>query len=357
MPAIKREEAFLAKVTEDIMTTETRVGIVAGLMIVVAASVYFFYGNSPDDDSILVSTPTRVSLPPKIPPAADLAPSPTDKKGGAPQRITRAPRRTPTAPSTDQLAKSDPTIRPIRPNAFPKQPAADIAPAGKAPDTPIILRTAPSPELVEATKDNLREKVDPIRDGPRAKSSATSETTAPRGSPIVATRSPEVINLTPTRTDDSASPANKSLREMPFANWGRSHTVVEGDTLSDISKQYFGDASRVDEILAANPQIKSARHLKIGDVLTVPELKDTPARPVTPAAAQDPNVRLTGAAPTPAPSTGRTYTVQSGDTLYSIARKQFGDSKRWEDIFRLNKDLLKNNPTRLAKGMVLKLPE
>jgi len=49
--------------------------------------------------------------------------------------------------------------------------------------------------------------------------------------------------------------------------------------------------------------------------------------------------------------------VQSGDTLYSIARRQYGSSNRWEDIFRLNKVLLKNNPARLARGMVLKLPE
>lgn len=343
------------------MTTESRVGIVAGLMIVVAASVYFFYGNDPGDDSILVSTPTRVSLPPKIPPATDLRPTVADKKPAAPQRVTRSPRRTPTATSTEQLAHARPPMRPDLPAVQPKQPPAENLPNVKSSDSPIVLRTAPSSELVEATKGNLRENDDPNSDDPPTKQPPAPKSTlspsAPRGSPTVASRPPEIINLTPTRTSVATTPPKKSLREMPLSMWGRNHTVSDGDTLSDISKQHFGDASRVEDILAANPQIKSARHLKIGDVLTLPASTGSAARTASPAAASDPNVRVTSVATMVTPPTDRTYTVQSGDTLYSIARKQFGNSNRWEEIFRLNKTLLKNNPARLAKGMVLKLPE
>ncbi|HKQ49645.1 MAG TPA: LysM peptidoglycan-binding domain-containing protein [Phycisphaerae bacterium] len=356
------------------MTTETRVGIVAGLMIVVSASVYFFYGSDTSDDSILVSTPTRVSLPPKIPPAADRPPKVADKTPAAPQRVARSPRRTPTAQSTDQLAQSTPPMRPIRPTAQPTQPAVEIASAAKASDSPIVLRTAPSLELVEATRENLRENDIPNSDDPPANPKATPISTVPqplpRGAPMVVSRTPEVVNISPTPASDSSSSSRRpSLREMPESMWSsRTHTVSEGDTLSDISKQHFGDTSRVDDILAANPHVKSARHLKIGDVLTLPASTGSTARAASPAAAldktsvsraaaPDPNVRVTSVATMVAPPPSRTYIVQTGDTLYSIARKQYGSSKRWEDIFRLNKAALKNNPARLSSGMALKLPE
>ena len=339
------------------MTTETRVGIVAGLMIVVAASVYFFYGNDRNDDNILVATPTRVSLPPKIPPSADPPPTVTAKKPTAPQRVTRAPRRTPTAAtSTDQLAQNRPPMRALPPTVQPKPLVPTHVPVAKAPDSPIVLRTSPSTELVAATRDNLREEIVPNSDNPPMKPRATPisppQQPAPRSTPKIVSEATMVIDLTPTRTSsDSARP---SLREMPRENWAaRKHTVVEGDTPTDISKQYFGDASRADDILAANPQIKSARHLKIGDVLTLPEPRGSGTRPTVP----DDSARPMGMTASSPPSAARTYTVQSGDTLYSISRKLYGSSKRWEDIFRLNKAALKNNPARLSNGMLLKLPE
>jgi nucleoid-associated protein YgaU len=56
------------------------------------------------------------------------------------------------------------------------------------------------------------------------------------------------------------------------------------------------------------------------------------------------------AAPTDA--SGKTYTVQKGDTLYSIARKMYGDPKRWKDIQSANG--LPNENIKI--GQVLKLP-
>src|ERR1043165_10229253 len=53
-------------VMEDVMSTETRIGIVAGLLIVFIASVSFFYGSSHRDDDVLIAaTPKPAAL--KIP--------------------------------------------------------------------------------------------------------------------------------------------------------------------------------------------------------------------------------------------------------------------------------------------------
>jgi LysM repeat protein len=53
-----------------------------------------------------------------------------------------------------------------------------------------------------------------------------------------------------------------------------------------------------------------------------------------------------------APAGGQLYTVQSGDTLYSIARK-FGVS--WETIYDANRDIL-SSPDELKAGQQLRIP-
>lgn len=51
----------------------------------------------------------------------------------------------------------------------------------------------------------------------------------------------------------------------------------------------------------------------------------------------------------------RTYTVQDGDCLWNIAKKQLGDGGRWKEIHNLNLDKI-SNPNRIHAGLVLVLP-
>lgn len=48
----------------------------------------------------------------------------------------------------------------------------------------------------------------------------------------------------------------------------------------------------------------------------------------------------------------KTYTVQRGDTLWNIAKKQLGDGSKYKDLAKLNNIA---NPNLLSVGMVLKL--
>ena len=50
----------------------------------------------------------------------------------------------------------------------------------------------------------------------------------------------------------------------------------------------------------------------------------------------------------------KVYTVQKGDTLYGIARKLYGDQRRYKDIAKLNGIA---NPDLIYVGQVLKIPE
>ena len=69
-----------------------------------------------------------------------------------------------------------------------------------------------------------------------------------------------------------------------------------------------------------------------------------PAPPVQPSQPSQPQV-----------PTGRFYTVQSGDTLGSIAKKFYGDGRKWPTIAAANKDILPD-PNRLRVGMKLQIP-
>ncbi|HLN23158.1 MAG TPA: peptidoglycan-binding protein LysM [Patescibacteria group bacterium] len=49
------------------------------------------------------------------------------------------------------------------------------------------------------------------------------------------------------------------------------------------------------------------------------------------------------------------YTVEDGDTLSSIAKKQYGSANKYEVIFRANQPMLKD-PNAIYPGQVLRIP-
>lgn len=51
----------------------------------------------------------------------------------------------------------------------------------------------------------------------------------------------------------------------------------------------------------------------------------------------------------------RTYTVQGGDCLWNIAKKQLGDGGKWKEIHNLNLDKI-SNPNKINTGQVLTMP-
>jgi nucleoid-associated protein YgaU len=51
----------------------------------------------------------------------------------------------------------------------------------------------------------------------------------------------------------------------------------------------------------------------------------------------------------------QTYTMKPGDTLYSLARRYYGDGKLWAKIFEANKDKIRD-VTDIPIGTVLVIP-
>ena len=66
-------------------------------------------------------------------------------------------------------------------------------------------------------------------------------------------------------------------------------------------------------------------------------------------------IEVTGGGAAAAGTSGRTYTVKSGDTLSAIAKQHLGDANAYMKIFEANRDQL-SDPDKIKPGQVLKIP-
>ena len=55
-------------------------------------------------------------------------------------------------------------------------------------------------------------------------------------------------------------------------------------------------------------------------------------------------------------SSGRTYTVKSGDSLSKIAQAMYGDASQWKKIQSANADLIRD-PDKIQPGWTLQIPQ
>jgi nucleoid-associated protein YgaU len=63
-----------------------------------------------------------------------------------------------------------------------------------------------------------------------------------------------------------------------------------------------------------------------------------------------------GSSSTAASPAGRSYTVQKGDSLSKIAKREYGDAQQWRRIYEANRDLIQN-PDLIYPGQVFRIPE
>lgn len=398
------------------MSTEARIGVVAGLFIVVVTSVYFFYGQSSKMDDLLVtSTGAKVSPPPKIPaageaakPAAPVSTPPTalaNQKPSTPQPNGAAASpfildRSPSTVDADRLANADPSSRLNAPLSAP--PGASTPTATDNGPTIGVARGAPpriggdpargagttGDDLAPTTWDRLSKSTEKPAERVALDDKPAS---ASEDMPSLAVGGADHRNdskLSPASGESPAKPreptgslavdSRRQLNAPPVeskpasaaATWPKQHKIVSGDTLIGLAFAYYEDTSRVSAILAANPQIKNPRGLKIGQVVTIPAPGAESSRATQTASASRNEssglVTLTGRTAqlrdasasdlTVKPAAARTYTVQDGDTFFSIAARLYGDGNKWRALYEANKAIVKNDPKRLRTGMNLTVP-
>jgi nucleoid-associated protein YgaU len=189
-----------------------------------------------------------------------------------------------------------------------------------------------------------------------APASATARTTPSEGGPRPTPTGPAgSVPASPISIGSSAAPeASPATRPTSTAAGAETtHTVASGETLSSIAKRYLGSENAWRSIAKANPSVDPTA-MKIGTKLKIPA-RDAAA---TTASSSGTGTTTTPARATAAPSGSASdlHVVASGDTLASIARRYYGNSKHWQKIYDVNRGVIGSDPAALKIGQRLNLP-
>lgn len=202
----------------------------------------------------------------------------------------------------------------------------------------------------ERERPVMGEAAAPLTKGVRPESTDPPRMDASVAAPAEPVPEPVVLEREQERdTEPSAVVAEPEVSVRPVevpetedavsAGAGRTYTVRPGDTLEIIAARVYGDRYKWSSIVRANPdRFKRPPYiLSVGMQLQVPPLALLEAEQEADLFNED-----------------GTYTVQSGDTLGSIARKVYGSSRKWETLYELNRDRLPT-PGALQVGQKLQV--
>lgn len=119
-----------------------------------------------------------------------------------------------------------------------------------------------------------------------------------------------------------------------------SYTIASGDTLWKIAEKFYGSGEYWQKIFADNAGIiTDANKIYAGQKINI--------YPITAGKA---------AAGSQTANQEGTYTVQSGDNLWKIARKVLGFGWKWRELYEANADTL-SDPGKLRAGQTLVIPK
>ena len=121
-----------------------------------------------------------------------------------------------------------------------------------------------------------------------------------------------------------------------------SYTVAPGDSLWKIAKKFYGDGNQWKKIFEDNRSVlKNANMIYVGQVLTIYVNESAEAE-------TESSGKTAG--------TESTYIVESGDSLWKIAKKLYGDGAEWRKIYKENEGTIAD-PSNIYAGQVLVIPE
>lgn len=123
----------------------------------------------------------------------------------------------------------------------------------------------------------------------------------------------------------------------------KSHQVEKGEHLWAIAERYYGSGYNWTDIAAAN-QLKNPDIIVAGSELTIP---DIPAKLQT----------IKPLEVTVGSIAGDVYAVQTGDSLWTISVRAYGDGFQWQQLYEANKDKIGSDPNLIEKGIEILIPK
>ena len=149
---------------------------------------------------------------------------------------------------------------------------------------------------------------------------------------------------------DSIKPPSAVLREngidpsnLKFKFHQDGNVTVSGTSASQ------AECDRICELIKGIPSITGVEN---NIVVGAPEPQSEPEPEPEP----EPEATIAADEAIVAEPGGRTYTVQSGDTLWAIASKMYGSGGKYMKIFEANTHILEN-PDKIKPGQELVIPD
>lgn len=355
------------------MRTELKIGVVAGLVVIVGAMVLYIQQNNTP------ASQTEIPL--------DLTADARNVNANARTPRERTPRSAernpafanpqPTVRSREESRSSPPQVQePVLP---PTREVASTPPSSPSVSLPPIQASHTEPQATREDRSSSEAVTLPRPTEPEIAGQPPSTTPErptninvngvalplrPDGTAPIRTHEPGPVTERPI-TPPIEPVRVPAVTPDSSAAQGTTYTVLEGDTLIAIARSELGDESAWRKIVEMNPGLDPQR-LLVGNKIKLPPKGSLTAarRPTEPARtpAEPPAARNSPALtppersqPTVDASGARTYRVAKGDTLISIARNTLKDESRWVEIYALNRAKLKSQD-HLVVGMELKLP-
>lgn len=138
---------------------------------------------------------------------------------------------------------------------------------------------------------------------------------------------------------------SETVDSTPAVSAQRTHVVRSGETLTSISKLYYGTGNKWSRIHEANRSlIPNKDRLKVGMKLTIPGVA---GESVPEATVSNRNAAASGT---------QRHTVRRGESLRSIAKRYYGTEGGWKRIHKANRARIGDDPRKLKIGVVLVVP-
>lgn len=125
------------------------------------------------------------------------------------------------------------------------------------------------------------------------------------------------------------------------------YTVKPGDDLWTISENVYKDGYQWTEIAKAN-KLENPGIIHSGNKLIIPTITPKKVAAATPSVTPTPEKEIKNIS-----ITGNTYVIKTGDTLWDISIRAYGDGYKWPEVARVNN---LENPDLIYPDNSLKIP-